>query len=281
MRITGISVIANDTQELQFDLSMPDSKTKYIVRSIIGIDAEELIPKFYGFSKDGTKKFYDFKLKQREIVMRIVLNPRFNLNETYSEVRDAIYRAISATRTGVLELQFQSGASTVARIYGYMTKLEVSHFSNVPEIQLTIQCNDSLFRGLNPIIYEAADLSDTNPVGVVDNESTAPHGFSMQLTFTASIATFTIQDKATDPEWEFKIVPSSNFLVGDILYFSSEFNHRQLYIDRSSTIIQLMDKVDPNSVWPTIFPTFNEFHFNDIASFDWNYLQFYTAYWGV
>jgi len=281
MRITDISILANETQAIEFDLHATSTKSRYIVRSVVGIDADEIIPKFYGFSKDGTKKFYDFKLKPREIVMRIVMNPRFNLNETYSEVRDTIYRAISSTRTGELELQFKSGGSTVARIFGYMTKLEVAHFSNVPELQITISCNDPILRGVTPVLYEAADLSDTNPVSVADNVSTAPHGFSMSLTFTASIATFTIQDKSTSPEWEFKIIPSSNFLVGDVLYFSSEFNRRELYINRSSTIIQLLDKIDPNSVWPTIFPVFNEFHFVNIASFDWNWLKFYAAHWGV
>lgn len=281
MRVTSVSLFAGESLAVQFDLRTSTAKSRYMVRSIFGIDVDEIIPIFYGFSIDGAKRFYDFKLKPREIVMRIVMNPRFNLNETYSDIRDTIYRAISSTRTGELELQFNSGPATISRIYGHIVKLEAAHFSNIPELQITIRCNDPMFRGLNPIAYEVADLPSINPVGIVDNLSTAPHGFQMVFTMTASIPTITIQDQATDPEWEFKVIPGSNFLIGDVIHFSSEFNNRYLYMVRASVVTHILDMIEPTSVWPIIFPGFNSFHFVDIASFDWTSFHFNTAFWGV
>lgn len=281
MRVTSIAVFANESQTLKFDLRNASAQSKYVVRNILGLDAEEIIPRFYGFSKDGSKRFYDFKLPPRELVIRLTLNPRFNLNETYSEVRDDIYRAISATRTGELEFQFQVGAATVAKISGHVIKMEVAHFSSNPELQITVRCEDPIFRGTNPVEYAVADLATTNPVGIVDNLSTAPHGFKASFTMTATAASLTVQDKAIDPEWEFKIIPASSFLSGDVIHFSSEVNNRYLYMDRASVITSLMDMIEPSSVVPIMFPGFNEFHFVEIASFDWNELSFTPAYWGV
>ena len=281
MRVTGISLLSNEAEAIRFDLRATTDSTPYLIRNIVGLDADEIIPRFYGFSKDGTKRFYDFKLRQRDIVMRIVVNPRYNLGENNAEVRDQLYKIISGTRTGKLELQFHSGASTVAQISGHMIKFEVAYFSKEPELQLTIRCNDPMFRGINPVYLEAADIPTTNPIVIGDSISTAPHGFSFQVTMTGTQADFVIQDTETDPEWDFKITPVTSFLAGDTIHFSSEFTNRYLYMIRSSVTTHLMDRVDPASVWPVIFPGFNEFHFADIASFDWDFITFDTAFWGV
>ena len=281
MRITSVSLFSNESEAIQFSLRNVSSKSPYMVRTIIGLDAEELIPKFYRASRTGKTKFYDFSLKPRDIVMRIVLTPRFHLDEDYSYVRDALYRSISATRGGQVELQFHSGASTVAKIFGFIVKLEVAYFSQTPELQLTVRCNDPMFRGINPTIMKAAKLSNTNPIVVADSESTSPHGFKMQVTFTGTYAQFTVQDKAVDPEWVFLVVPQTSFLSGDILYFSSEFSNKYLYRVRGGVTTHLLDAIERTSVWPIIFPGFNSFHFVEKAGFTWNLVQFDSTYWGV
>ena len=281
MSITSINLLSNDIEALRFDLRATTALSRYIVRNIVGLDADEIIPRFYGFSKDGTKRFYEFKLKPREIVMRIVLNPRYSIGENNTFIRDELYKTISRTRTGLVNLEFYSGANIISTIAGHIVKFEVAYFSAEPELQVTIRCNDPMFRGINPVLLEEAEISDTNPVRISDSLSTAPHGFKFKITMTGTQADFTIQDKATDPEWDFNVIPATSFLSGDEIYFSSEFNDRYLYMIRSGVTTSLLDRIEPTSVWPIIFPGDNDFHFVDIASFDWDYLQFHAAYWGV
>ena len=100
-------------------------------------------------------------MKARTIVIRVVLNPRFNLGETYSDVRDAIYRAISAVRTGIVALHFNSSGATVARIYGFIAKVEsLDIFNQLPEVQATLRCDDPVFRAINSILYTSAGSKD-------------------------------------------------------------------------------------------------------------------------
>ena len=283
MRVTNVGLYsANFAEPITFSLRDADPSAQYMVRTIIGLDAEELVPKFYGFGVTNTKsRLYDIGMKPRDIVIRVVLKPRFNLDESYSDIRDDLYRAISATRTGAITLHFNSGATTVARISGFITKFEVPYFARTPEVQLTVRCNDPIFRALNPVSYLPADLKTVNPIIIPDSLSTAPHGFTMRVTFKATAAYFNVQDTASNPEWTFKVTPSGGFLSDDVLYFSSEFSDKYLYMIRSSVTTHLVDKINPGSVWPIIFPGANNFHFSQIASFNWNSLEYYAAYWGV
>lgn len=281
MKVTSISLFSDTEESMHFDLRSVDSRSRYMIRSIVGIDVDELTPRFYGFSKDGTKRFYEFKLRPREIVMRLVLNPRFEISEDYSVLRDAIYKAISATRSGELRIQFHSGAAVVAETYGHIVKMEAAHFSQVPELQITIRCNDPMLRAINDVRMEDAEIVNTNPIVVADSISTAPHGLYIRLTFTGTVASFTLQDKSSSPEWDFKITPASSFLSGDVLHISSEFNNKQLYMVRSAVTTHLMDRIDPTSSWPIVFPGFNEFHFVNIASLDLDEISFRPAFWGV
>jgi hypothetical protein len=281
MKVSDISIYSNDIETVSFSLSQSDPKSQFMVRDMAGLDSEELIPRFYGFGAQTKTKFYDFVMKPRNIVIRFVLNPRFNLDESYSDIRDSLYRSISSVRSGLVYLHFNSGGSTVARISGFITKFEVPYFTPLPEVQISVRCDDPVFRGINPVSYLAPSLKTINPIIVPDSISTAPHGFSFQLTFKAATPQLTIQDKETNPDWLFKVIPSGGFLVGDILNFSSDYVNKQLYLTRGGVITYLVDKITPDSIWPTIFPGVTTLYFLEIANFNWNKLEYYPTFWGV
>lgn len=284
MRVTNVALYSSRYSEaaaLDFTLKQQDKDSRYIARAILGLDAEEIIPKFYGFGLASRARFYEYGLKPRDIVIRAALNPKFYTNETYSEIRDELYRAISTTRDGIVMVHFRSGAATIARIPGMITKFEVPYFSQTPEVQITITCNDPIFRGLNPVIYKPSEMSVTNPIIIPDSISTAPHGFCFEVKFKATSPSFTIQDAPSNPDWKFVVTPSGGFAVNDELYFSSEMSSKFLYMVRGSTTTHLIDKIQADSIWPVIFPGSNTFHFVDIAKFDWEDVHYSTAFWGV
>jgi hypothetical protein len=225
MRITDVDMYsANFEEPISFSLRHTATKDQYMVRTILGLDAMDIAPKFYGWAINGESKFYDFSLKPRDIVIRATLNPRFNLDESYSDIRDELYRTISSNRTGQVVLHFRSGATTVSRIFGSIIKFEVPYFVELPEVQITIRCNDLMFRALNPVMFTPGDLSfmqDWDTLVLPDSLSTSPHGFTINVHFTAVSASFTIQDAVTNPMWKFKIIPSGGFLVGDALHISA------------------------------------------------------------
>jgi hypothetical protein len=208
------------------------------------------------------------------------LNPNYELDETISDLRDALYKIISSSRTGKLTLNMNASGTTVAKTAGFVTKFEATYFTDKPELTVTIQCDDPMFRGVNSVVLDD-ELVDASPLVVVDDLSTAPHGFALDITFTGTSATFTMQSAASNPDWKFNITPSTAFASGDALHMSTSKGSKYLYMVKSGVTTHLMDKILPTSMWPLIFPGANSFYIPEIASLDPDKLEYYPAYWGV
>jgi hypothetical protein len=277
MRVTSIGLYSsNDVLVAQLSFRDPKALNPYVVREIVGLDADEIVPRFYGQSVNNDGMFFDFSIPSREIVISILLNPNYGEDDkSYSDLRDDIYKAVSASRTGLITLKFYNGEEEKARLSAFVTKLEYAHFTDLPEIQLTLRCEDPMLKGPTQILLHGRSNMDNSIFEIKD--STAPHGFEFQATFTATSANFSI--RAPDLDWEFLVKPSSNFLIGDVLTFSSESGHKQLKMTRGATDTFLVDRIDKASIWPILFPGTNKFMHTSVIQ--WNYIRYYPTYWGI
>lgn len=294
MRVTSIDLYDDRFEEnLRFSLQHASPYDKYMIRQIVGLDAEELIPRFYGFGRQFSppprKKFFDFTMPPREVAMRVVLNPNFTNNETYSDVRDELYKMISSTMTGGIIIYFNAGATAVAQLQGFITKFEAGYFNPLPEVQITIRCDDPIFTGVAPVIYDLFDDQYPDPIvvdgflQVPDSLSTAPHGFAFNGAYTATPSGhFRIHDTEVraDCEWEFDF-SVADFVAGDAIYFSSVSGKKTLTGTPAGSPTGLVDRVTTLSTWPIIFPGQNAMFFEHNASFEIQHVEYYPSYWGV
>lgn len=281
MRVTAVAIFAEEEEIVRFAMRGVQSRDRYQIRQIVGMDADEMTPRFYGFGQSSKKKFYDFGMKPRSLVIRTHLNPTFALNEEHAHIRDELYKAISANRSGIVNIRFYSGGSVVAKLYGFIVKLEAGYFNKTPEAQLTIRCDDPLYRSLAPVRLTGSDIPPVNPLRLADATSTAPHGFAACINITSTIPDFTIQEREINPDWYFNVVPDDGFIAGDKIFFSSDTANKYLYRDRSGVITHLIDKIEPGSMWPIIFPGGNDVYFVDWGDFTIDYVEYYAAFWGV
>lgn len=257
----------------------PKRSNPFNVKGITGLDADEIVPRYYGVSDNSNSKFYNLSLERREIVVLVEMNPDFAENQTYSDLRARLYRLIASSRTGVVQLQFKRDGIVVAAISGFVTKFEASHFSKTPEVQITIRCDDPMLRDLTAYSMIVDDL-DPALTNIQDALSTAPHGVTFAMNFLADLSSFVIRGAGAD-DWSFTVTPAGGFLEDDILHCSSEYNNKQLYVSRGVSIIHLADVVAPGSAWPVIFPGDNLFVCEDSESLAWNSISYYSTYWGV
>lgn len=280
MKITSVGLHSNGVEVVRFELRKEDAHSRYMVRSIVGLDSDEITPRFYGFGASG-QRFYDFAMPARDVVLLVVLNPTFALNEEYSSVRDELYKAISSSRSGEIELRFYSGGAVIARLTGFFVRLEAGYFNKAPEAQLTIRCSDPMFRGINPTKLSPDDISDTSPILIADSTSSAPHGFAMELDFTDTVTTFSMG--CPDGQWNFEVTPTVPFAAGDKLIFSSEQAKKKLCVirDGDTEAEHLMNAIHTGSLWPIMFPGRNEFLVPTIDDLDWVEIEFYPSFWGV
>lgn len=279
MRVSEIDLYTNDVEFITISLDRVSYTDKFIAKAVAGLDVDEINPRFYGFGADGTK-FHEYTRSAREIVLRIVLNPNYALNETFSDIRDELYRAISSNRFGEVKLIFKSGASSLAQIFGRIIKFEVAHMSNVPELQITIKCDDPILRGITPVNLNWVNSpSLPSPFEITDALSTSPHGFTMAVNYADdSLTGIIIRDP--DSNWVFEV--EWTFLAGDVLHVSTEYGNKYLYVDLSGGgTYNLMDKITTESFWPILFPGLNEWVIEDTTDIYSVDVSYKPAYWGV
>lgn len=281
MKINSLDIFSDNTQLFRLALKNVPSTDKYLLKAQSGLDADEITRRFTGFSVTSGTRYFDVRQVKRSVALRMQLNPNYRIGESYSDIRDHLYRAIALSRTGILDLYFRSGGAIVAKLSGFITKFEVPLSSEIPEVLITLRCVEPLLRGINPVILTPGDLGDSGPFIIGDNVSTAPHGMSFAVEFTEAWTAFTMQDKLSFAEWRFQVIPDGGFLTGDILHVVSEANKTDVYIDRSETIIPLMDKITPGGMFPLMFPTNNYIHILDFNRMNWVHFTYYHAFWGV
>lgn len=276
MKLTGVEIHpANSSDVAVLSFRDPRGLNPYNVKAITGLDAEAIVSRSH-----GTSGFADLSLENRDVVLRIGLNPDFSLNKSYSDLRDDLYKMIASSRTGKIQLQFMNGPDAVAAISGFVSKFEAAYFEKAPEVQLTVKCEEPMLKGLTSVSVPVTDLEPYNTV-ISDDKSTAPHGFMFEMDISAYLNSITITDP-DDSSWSFEVVSLSGFIPDDVLVLSSEYNNKGVYVLRGGvTIIQLADVITPGSVWPMIFPGDNSFSFTNYEYLSWKSITYYPTYWGV
>jgi hypothetical protein len=282
MKLTGIHIHpegASSDRTCELSFRDPQRAKPYAIKSVFGLDADEIVARYYGVAGSSSKKYFNLAMQKREVTIRIELNPSFENNESYSDLRDNLQKVIASTRTGVVRLRFKDGATTVAILRGFVTKFESALSTKTPEVQLTINCIEPMLKA--PAATEV-DLTGFDPGYTIldDQVSTAPHGFSFVMDFTGAVNTFIMEDPV-DLSWKFQITPAGGFLPDDSLYFSSEPQNKYLYVERSDGRIHLADSLDFASVWPIMFPGPNNFTVSSSELMNWGSIQYFHTFWGI
>lgn len=289
MRLTSVSLYSHESEIANFEFENPSSTDSFIARAIMGLDVPEVVPKFIGFGANRSKQ-YEFYMPPREIVLRLILNPNRQISQSFSSLRDDLYRAISAYRGGELSLRFNSGVPWYAYIMGMITKVETVQFAKDQEVQITFLCEDPIFRAYNSVrTYTDGSPTGLDPYTLVDSISTGPHGFEIELVFTENKDSFYIQDSVVngpEPDWVFNI--SFDFLENDVLTINSRSDVRSITVRREITpgfpvynTFAIADKITPTSVWPLIHPGTNNIIFSDPDAVTLTYIEYTPEFWGI
>lgn len=293
MRVTNIDLYSSDWLIANFSFRDPALLDQYLVKGITGLDAESITPRLYGKAIygqtiNGQAAYYNMILDTRTIVMRLIVNPRWDFAETYANLRDYMYRAVSRARTSEVALRLNDGDTTLAIVKGFMTKFEAVYSTDQPEIQLTIVCKDPWLRSEEFVEVPVAGLSVNNPV-ISDYLSTAPHGCQFQFKVTTNLDYWELTadpvfEGSTGPNWYFRLTPGiiagvSGFRMNDIVTVVAEPGRYGVTLDRGSAHYSIADKIVLGSMWPIIFFGDNLFACN--GGMQWLYFIYFNTYWGV
>ncbi len=283
MKLTNIALYSNGIEVAEFSFRDAAANNPYSVAGITGLDADVIVPKYYGTNISGNTKFHNPAMGVRDIAMRIVFDPQWASGKGPSELRDDLYRAIASSRTGQVELRFRDGSKVKAVAHGFVTIFDTDHFAPSPSVNLTIRCPDGLLTAATSTVVDTSGMN--NAFNIVDTQSTAQHGLRFVIGILGVTPTFRIHDPVGDHKWEFEAAPTRGFIDGDTLYFSSVDNDRYFYVvssvARGSETIHMADSITIGSLWPKVFPGPNSYEIDAPSIFTWYSLEHTPTYWGV
>lgn len=269
-----------------FDLSGMTPNSPYILKGVTGLSASDVMPMNYGSSFTGTP-YYEMSLASREISMKIGLNPIYSESGLREDLRDSLYKSIYAARDPRLWFDIYNNSEHVATIGGLVTKLEASHFTAKPDVELTIKCSEPFFKANARTEIETTNYNQLPHLIVDYNNGSAPVGFRASFQLNSSATSFGFL--SGDDCWEF--IVEHDFLAGDIVYFSSEYGEKNIYsyspslhTTGSSGITRLADKLTSTAIWPILFPGVNNFELTappGVTDFTLVTCSYHASFWGV
>jgi hypothetical protein len=270
MRITRIGLKSKVVQDpLILSFQDPSSENPYQVTLLDGLGADDI-------GWNHTSAGYEATQRSRKVVVQVKLNPKWAAGESYSSLRDRLFRLVQSTRTGQLTLTFYDDEEVVASLSGQIVKMEPNVFTQEPEVSFEISCKNSMLLGplLSPTV-----IPNANPQLFIINDqvSTAPHGGIFQFKFNAPMATFVLLGDET--AWTFIVEPVGGFILNDILVISSLTNEKSVTLLRYGATTPIADAIRQGSVWPMIFPRSNAFLYSTNVTLQ--ITKYPTAYWGI
>lgn len=289
MKLTSVEItLPTSSQKCVLSFKHSTASNPYNVKEVLGLDADEIVNQRYlGFNKSQLSEVY---LLKRDIIFLIELNPRFSLNETFSDLRDALYKMIWSSREGLAKVLFKNNDESVAAISGTITKFETAQFSESQGVKLTFRCAEPLLKAVNQIDVDVSHFTSLN-LDITDHRSTAPHGFKFQLKMLKNSDNILLGSPGqggVEDSLALLIAGTSidGFQINDMIYGSSEYGNKYLYLMRGIEKIPLIDMIQFNSSWPLMRPGLNTFFLKNpddevkIIS-KWMDLTYFPTYWGV
>lgn len=256
---------------VDFNLDSSAGMNGYILKEAQGLDPPNLSSIVDGFDIYGSPVMGSVPDK-RQIVFKIGLNPR--LGQSYGSLRDELYKFIN--RTVLVDLMLDS--LIIAQASGYIQIVDSVHFSNQPDIELTVECEDGEFVSPFSVDIPISDLNTLEPI-INYEDGTAPTGFEFQFNVTANHTGFTISSPAND-NMEFNL--NYPFIIGDVVTVSTQPRDKRVTLFRASVLYDIAGYVNSGAVWPKLYPGVNAFEWDFAASWmTWATAFYIPRYWGV
>ena len=290
---------------IELPLTDIDPNYNYIVKGITGLEPPPSVSSTY--ARNLTNNFGVTSDKVIDILLG--LKPTYGSGGvTLSDLRDKFYKMMSWPGNQKLHVRLYNGNDEVARVDARLDRTEPGLFAGEGELLITLTCDSPLLISPDKVELYTAGSLDANwtpqdnvefytedVVGgggstyatYIDELSTAPHGFYLELEFIPAWTWFIEIGTVFADEVVSKFRVGYAFASGHRLVIDSRYGQfkvsRKTSIDGGLTWSEgdIMSSISPDSIWPAIYPGTNVFKLPNNSGYniiDWHH---YRNYWGV
>jgi hypothetical protein len=244
------------------------SSNRYICKGIDGLGP----PEIDNFLVNGV---YNGRQPQdRQIVMRVGLNPAYSVGETPASLRTAIYGLLTPGPDDSITFKLMNGPNVVVVTKGYVSKIEPVIFAKDPEVQITIDCEGSYLEAET----ETSVVPSTKSPFTVTNPGSVTTGFYYEMTLNVNGSKWVLYTQG--PGAGAKMELDYAFLSGDKIMVDTRDGQRSIKVLRGGVTTNLIYTLSSDSIWVQLHPGDNTF-WPSTNVFTWGKVNFTPQYWGV
>lgn len=218
--------------------------------------------------------FQGMRTHNRQVVLRVGLQPNWDTGQTAAELRDMLYSLLAPRFGRPLRHELFWFDTLQAYAEGYISKMEPAIFTSDPEVNVTIDCTHPYFKApVDQIQQPVRTLVEGKSSFIVENDGTARTGFWLGITLQSpQTEPLSVSDEAADGE---KFEVGGTWAAGDTLVLNTRAGERSIFkIPSGSTgPVSVLNDITKNSVWLQLYEGDNQLRVNNTA-FDWYSLGF-------
>lgn len=281
MRFTKLRLIGASTVNLPIIGATPVGP--FVLKGADGLAPPERTVAYADTVEEGGIR-QNVRAANREIVMRIGLQPDWNVGQTPGDLREVLYGMLTTKYDEQVKCQIMNGSTVVAQAKGDVSKLEASIFVADPEVQLTLECDHPHLLA-TAIGYQTPvrTVSGANTLIDISNDGTAKAGFWMGVTLQ-DLPTGGKIELSDDRATPAKMSIAGPWAVGDTFIVDTRAGSRGVWRipSGSTTKASKLNDLAGDSPWLQLYGGDNRLVLN-VDAFDWYGSAFghTTAYWGV
>lgn len=264
--------------ENPFYLNIRDARPtdSIIVEKIEGLDPPA-VDLFLGeYARDGG--FYSGRrVAKRNPVFHLILNPKYEVGETVSGLRELLYRSFMDPQLDgdYLNLVLKDDVKADRYIVGFVEKFEIDIFSSDLSVLISMLCP-------NPYILDSVEtaVSGVGPSVPFVYGGTAESGVKITATLTAAATQMSIlMNDVVITTLQY------DFVAGDILFVNSRRGERQITVTRDGVVTDILYSQTATSKWIDLHKPSNvmKIYGNSPTDFVANIteIRFRQAWWGI
>lgn len=272
MQLTKIRLAGRSNIDLPFFGLRPSYP--YILKAADGLGPPE-IDVFL------SKGFYQGRQPHdREIVIRVGLNPNYAVGQTAATMRNTLYGLLTPGGTDSIKVQLMNGPQVVVQTVGYVSKIEIVPFSKDPEVQITIECTTPYLLAPAATTLGLTDLGTPDASFAVTYPGTVNTGLYVEVIFNTDLSASSWALFSGGNSTKPKMQINYDFKDGDKLMIDTREGQRSIKRTRGVSTINLLYALSTDSVWAELHPGITTF-WPSSSRFNWGKVIFTARYWGI
>lgn len=262
--------------EIDLKIAAAAGSDRFILKGTEGLGPPE-------FDVAISKGFYQGRTpRDREIEIKVGLNPIYENGERPADLRKELYGLISPGDSDYITVRLSSLArgSTPAKSYttqGWVRRMEPVPMAKDPTVQVTIACLEPYFRG-TVFSYTTAELDAMSKSNFeMPNQGTAQTGFRLNVNFLQGTTQFKITNNWGDRVLAFVYA----FLPGDHLQIDTTEEDRKAIVTRNGIQTEISGTMTSGSEWLQLLGGTTYFKGFSTSTWEFDHFSHMPLYLGI